>query len=366
MSNLSKANAIKPVWRPMDVLKNVDLQNARFLQDDFSRPRSAQFKEWEPEELPLNKALTQSQSADGAATPQDAGQKASAAPFTIDKALLEKEKNEAYAKGLKEGEDKAKVFAEKETTKLRLELETSTDEKIYLLMQEIQTSIAGLTEEPKLLHEPLKRLALHLAEQLTLTELSLSSHSIEALVARCIETLDTNQNSPIVVELNPSDMAVLQSRTPEPGEEKHTWRLQADAALLPGSVRVRADDAVVTDLVEHRLESLAQSLLSAPKNWQAQSAFQPDRLNSRRGQADTVEDALPRESTASDLIDENVMNDTSDINDVSDPNDMSDVLDAEPKAETTSLNLAGMDLPDLELDGTSKPDSGDALDSSHD
>ena len=360
MSKLSNASATKPVWRPMDVLKNIDLQNVRFLQDDYSRPRTTQFKEWEPEEVPLEKSLPKSQTADDAAVSTDSGQKTNATPSTIDKALLEKEKSAAFANGLKEGEDKAKAFAEKETAKLRLELETSTDEKIYLLMQDIQSAIEGLKQDPQLLHEPLKKLALHLAEQLTLTELSLSSHSIEALVSRCIETLDIHQNSPIVVELNPSDMAVLQSRTPEPGEEKHTWRLQADAALLPGSVRVRADDAVVTDLVEHRLESLAQSLLSAPKNWQAQSAFQPERLSTRRGQANAVEDALPRESTATDIIDENELSDNSNNVD-----DMIDVLDAEPKAQAASLNLAGMDLPDLELDATPKSDSDDTLDPSH-
>lgn len=362
MSNLSKANVTKPVWRPMDVLKNVDVQNTRFLQDDYSHPRTTHFKEWAPEELPIEKALPASQAASDNASPQVAEQKSTTAPSSIDKDLLEKEKKEAYAKGLKDGEDKAKAFADKETAKLRLELETSTDEKIYLLMQNIQTGIASLTQEPQRLHEPLKRLALHLAEQLTLTELSMSSHSIEALVSRCIETLDIGQNSPIVVELNPSDMAVLQSRTPEPGEEKYSWRLQADTTLLPGSVRVRADDAVVTDLVEHRLESLAQSLLSEPKNWQAQSAFQPERLHSRRGQANTVEDALPRESSPSDLIDEDKMLDT---NDMSDTPDLNEVLDAEPKAEAAALNLAGMDLPDLELDVTPKPDSNDALDSSH-
>ena len=266
MSKLSKANVAKPIWQPMAVLKNIDLENVRFLQDEYSRPRTSQFKEWKTEEISIDKALPKSQTAEDSAAPKDAGQKTITAPSSIDKALLEKETSAAYAKGLKEGEDKAKAYAEKETAKLRLELETSTDEKIYLLMQEIQTGIASLKQQPQLLHEPLKKLALHLAEQLTLTELSLSSHSIESLVSRCIETLDISQNSPIVVELNPEDMAVLQSRTSEPGEEKHTWRLQADAALLPGSVRVRADDAVVTDLVEHRLESLAQSLLSAPKS----------------------------------------------------------------------------------------------------
>ena len=340
----------------MAVLKNVELENVRFLQNDYSRPRTSQFKDWEPKEAPLNKALPQSQTEEDSAAPKDAAQKTNAAPSTIDKALLEKETSAAYAKGLKEGEDKAKAYAEKETAKLRLELETSTDEKIYLLIQEIQTGIASLKQQPQLLHEPLKKLALHLAEQLTLTELSLSSHSIEALVSRCIETLDISQNSPIVVELNPSDMAVLQSRTTEPGEEKHSWRLQADTTLLPGSVRVRADDAVVTDLVEHRLDSLAQSLLSAPKSWQAQSAFQPERLSSRRGQANSVEDALPRVSTMSDMPAEENM---------SDAEDMSDVLDAEPQAEATSLNLAEMDLPDLELDVTPKSGNGDALEPSN-
>ena len=356
MSKLSKANVAKPIWQPMAVLKNIDLENVRFLQDEYSRPRTSQFKEWKTEEISIDKALPKSQTAEDSAAPKDAGQKTITAPSSIDKALLEKESSAAYAKGLKEGEDKAKAYAEKETAKLRLELETSTDEKIYLLMQEIQTGIASLKQQPQLLHEPLKKLALHLAEQLTLTELSLSSHSIESLVSRCIETLDISQNSPIVVELNPEDMAVLQSRTSEPGEEKHTWRLQADAALLPGSVRVRADDAVVTDLVEHRLESLAQSLLSAPKSWQAQSAFQPERLSSRRGQANTVEDALPRASTVNDMLDDGVM---------SDAQDMNDVLDAEPQAETTPLDLAGMDLPDLELDATPKSDHGDSLDPSH-
>jgi hypothetical protein len=77
-------------------------------------------------------------------------------------------------------------------------------------------------------------------------------------------------------------------------------------------VRVRADDAVVSDLIEHRLETLATVLLQNTKPWQAQTAFQPERLSARRGKAETVEDALPR--------------------------------DAAP------VNLSSFDLPDLDLD----------------
>ena len=347
MSNLSKGHAAKPIWRPMDVLKNIDLGNSRFLQEDYSRPRTTNFKEWEPETQAIS---PNSAPADGTSNSQaDTTSNSSPSAPKIDNALLEKEKKEAYAKGLKEGEDKAKAYAEKEVAKVRLELETSTDEKIYLLMQDIQADIAGMKQDPKLLHEPLKRLALHLAEQLTLTELSLSSNSIEALVLRCIETLDIPKSSPIAVELNPSDMAILQARTTPPGEEANTWRLQADPTLLPGSVRVRADDAVVTDLVEHRLASLAQSLLAEPESWQSKSAFQPERLSARRTQTSLVEDALPRESSIQDF------QESSDID-----------SDVEPiEAIAKPLDLAEMDLPDLELPATPVADSTEESDPNH-
>ena len=100
----------------------------------------------------------------------------------------------------------------------------------------------------------------------------------------------------LTVELNPADMSLLQSRSPVTGEEKPSWRLVADAHLLPGSVRVRADDSVVSDFVENRLESLAQSLLLEPSPWQTQSAFQPGRLSARFNATSNIEDALPRNS----------------------------------------------------------------------
>ena len=101
MSNLSKSNAAKPVWQPMAVLKNLDMQNVRFLQDEYSRTKTSQFKEWEPEEVPIEKALAQPQTAEDAAALNDTGQKNNVAPTTLDKALLEKETSAAYAKGLK-------------------------------------------------------------------------------------------------------------------------------------------------------------------------------------------------------------------------------------------------------------------------
>jgi len=166
------------------------------------------------------------------------------------------------------------------------------------LLEQIDQQVASLVEDPAQLQAPLKRLALHLAEQLVLGELTLSAQSIERLIDRCLDTLDVPDASALVVELNPNDMALLQNQQRPEGQAPPAWRLQADSALLPGSVRVRGDDAVVNDLIENRLESLAQSLLNDNQQWQPQSAFAPSRLASRlasqRGNAQTIEDAPSR------------------------------------------------------------------------
>ena len=368
-----------PVWQPLKPLKPVELQNAGFVQENYLRSKASHFALWTVEEQ-----LAAGKMADGSdehansdgndnevvdalglageADHSDSDNDASAALSGLDAEAIEKLKKEAYDRGVADGK-KLQLDATAEATELaEAESLTALAEKANQLLGNIEQAVVALQENPAAWNEPLKRLALHLAEQLALTELSISTSGIQNLIDRCIETLDVQTASSVVVELNPNDMALLQNHKAAPGEKTSQWRLVADSHLLPGSVRVRADDAVVSDLIENRLETLAQALLQNTKPWQAQTAFQPERLAARRGKTETVEDALPRESTASDLIDEIKLSDSSNSINV---DDMIDVLDAEPKAQATSLNLAGMDLPDLELDATPKPDIDDALDASH-
>ena len=333
MSNLRKQPSAPPVWRPAPTLKSVDPKNVRFIQDPDARGGAAKFASWtvEPLETPgmlsakqaaAHKAADQHSEHDGLQGNQSAAElpEGASALTSLDPAFLESIKQEAYARGLADGQQMKMAALQDEAAQAQAQQQADAAEKTLSLLTQIEQAVVAMQEDPHLRHEPLKRLALHLAEQLTLVELSLSPASVQTLIERCLETLDVSPSGAVVVELNPSDMAVLQSRTHEPGEEKHNWRLQADAQLLPGSVRVRADDAVVSDLVENRLESLAQSLLLEPSRWQPQSTFQPDRLNSRRGQAHSVEDALPRPAS---------------------------FKEEEPSIEP--LNLADLDLPDLDL-----------------
>jgi len=213
--------------------------------------------------------------------------------------LAEDIRAQAFAEGLAQGLEEGRQLAQQAQVLNEQEaLAAQSNAHTLAVLAQIDQQVASLVEDPAQLQVPLKRLALHLAEQLVLGELTLSPQSVERLIDRCLDTLDVPDACALVVELNPNDLALLQNQQRPEGQAAPAWRLQADNLLLPGSVRVRADDAVVSDLIENRLESLAQSLLNDNPQWQPQSAFAPSRLASRlasqRGSAQQIEDAPSR------------------------------------------------------------------------
>jgi len=346
-----------PVWQPLKPLRPVELQNAGFVQENYMRSKSSHFALWTVEEQVAagkmaedsDERVNSEGDVDSLGVTSDAGHvdsedDASSSLSGLDAEALEKIKKEAYDRGVADGKKLQQEAQLEEAEQTESESLTALADKANQLLVSIEQGVVALKENPASWNEPLKRLALHLAEQLTLTELSISASGIQNMIDRCIETLDVQSASSVVVELNPTDMALLQAHKAAPGEKTHQWRLVADTHLLPGSVRVRADDAVVSDLIEHRLETLAQALLQDTKPWQAQTAFQPERLAARRGKAETVEDALPR-NVSSRFAQAEELDAAEDVVELT-PSPASEL--AEP------LNLASLDLPDLEL-SDSKP-----------
>ena len=362
-----------PVWQPLKPLKPVELQNAGFVQEKYLGSKSSHFALWTveeqlaagkiadaAEELTITDATDKkdgeasgSMGADGNAH-SDAF--TSAGLSGMDAETLDKIKKEAYDRGVSDGKKLQLEAAAQEAQQLEAESLTALADKANQILANIDQGVLALKENPAAWNEPLKRLAMHLAEQLTLTELSISAIAIQTMIDRCIETLDVQSASSVVVELNPNDMALLQSHKAAPGEKTHQWRLIADTHLLPGSVRVRADDAVVSDLIEHRLETLAQALLQNTKPWQAQTAFQPERLAARRGKAETVEDALPR-NTNSRFAPAEAFDTAEDIVDLT-PTSASEFA--------APLNLSSLDLPDLDLPDSKPKADEDNSGISHD
>ena len=290
----------KPLWRPMDALR-ASMVKQVFTREQFTHKKGLVFaplthidlaEKPVPETLAdtiesEHEGLTDSASEAGAVHEPET-------PSLTPEEIREQAFAEGLAQGLEQGQQRAlQEQALSDQAQQAAQAEAQTRE----LLSQIDDKVASLVEDSSQLQEPLKRLALHLAEQLVLGELTLSPQSIERLIDRCIDTLDAPDSTSLVVELNPNDLALLhglRAENPTPSN----WRLQADSLLLPGSVRVRADDAVVSDLIENRLESLAHSLLSDNAAWQAQTAFSPTRLASRlasqRGSAQTIEDAAMR------------------------------------------------------------------------
>jgi flagellar biosynthesis/type III secretory pathway protein FliH len=188
----------------------------------------------------------------------DAG-KAQGREEALEEARQEREAALAQAEA-----DKAQALQQ-----LREELEGEI-EPLKRQLGKAAEQVQSLVGQPDKLYEHVKRLSLHLAEQLVLGELNMSSSAIERLIQRCLDELDLHGNHVVTVELNPQDKARLQERA---GEMSHALSVQAVASLQPGSVRVMINDTLVEDLVGHRLEALARSLLVQPEVWREQSPF---------------------------------------------------------------------------------------------
>jgi hypothetical protein len=371
------------VWQALDLLQSGSGSSA-FVRKSWSDAPKQAFathvvKTWTPtgqdgfDAQVLDKLGDEDVLANAALSPADAA----AATLALTEDALEAERQGAYDKGLEEGRRQVREEWNTEKKKTR-----STSESIML---ELDAAVRRVIDTPDKLYEPIKRLALHLAEQLVLAELTLSPQAIERLVRRCVDELAPQRLAPITVELNAADLAVLQAMPvtspasnnvsagnasenntstkndgvpAKPAAPQWPWHLQASEDLLPGSVRASASDAVVSDLIEHRLEVLARGLLLDSTRGMAQSAFQPSRMAARMSGEREVVDAQPRMSPAPAPTRSFAAPMPQDLQDIDDRavDSRADELaqsDAGSEAPETfdDLDLSSMDLPDLNLDG---------------
>jgi len=186
---------------------------------------------------------------------------------------------------------------EAERDALRAQNTTALDAQKKLL-EEVTSKLDDFVNHPQRLFEPLKRLAIHIAEQLVLAELNLSGASIERLIQRCLDELNSHSNQMVTVELNTQDKARLQEMS---GEMFNHIQLHAVSSMQPGSVRVITDDTQVDDLIGHRLEAMANNLLAQPELWREQSPFFKQPL----AQRDTdIEDVRQRLAPVVDVHEE--------------------------------------------------------------
>lgn len=166
-------------------------------------------------------------------------------------------REEAFARGLQAGREEA--------------MQAQAQEQLHQreLLRNLGIELRSLQQDPQRLFEPLKRLAVHVAEQLVRGELQVSGHVVQRLIQRCLEEIEHPDES-VIVTLNPDDLQRLQALGD--GAVAH-MKLESDAQLTLGSVRVRVNDTLVEDLMVHRLEPLVRRLLNQPDAWLHQSSL---------------------------------------------------------------------------------------------
>ena len=164
-------------------------------------------------------------------------------------------KAQGHAAGLAEGIDQGLAQAAQQQ-------DAALDTAIAALTQ-AAADVTTLNDNPAQHFEPLKRLALHLAEELVRGELMLDSAAIERLIQAALEQLD-NPSKRVRVALHPDDIAALTAQGKQLGAGVV---MVADKAMLRGGARVTSNDAVVQDLIDNRLGHLADELLIDKGQW---------------------------------------------------------------------------------------------------
>ncbi len=181
----------------------------------------------------------------------------------------------------------------------RAELQKEHDAQITQL-KSLQEGLKKLSFDADALFEPVKKLTVHLAEQLVRGELAQSPQTISRLVDNSLRELNASGEKAVIVHLNPED---LEGYRPLVAQFSDSMILRPDSLLDRGSVRVSLDGSVVEDLMQRRIDGLKKSLSQpAAPGWQAGGSRLSDRLNESQRGSQHIEDVTAVETTGNDDV----------------------------------------------------------------
>ena len=161
-------------------------------------------------------------------------------------AAMAKAKEEAFEEGILEG----KAQAERAHGEIKNALKD--------LIERIRVNEGNIRE----FHDPLKKLAVNIAEQLIRGELTISSKAVERLVNQALEDIENQGPEEIVVTLHPEDLSSLGKMA---DVIKESIEFRSDSHLSRGSVRVTMGDSAIEDLIERRLQNIVENLYDADR-----------------------------------------------------------------------------------------------------
>ncbi|NCF45720.1 MAG: hypothetical protein GWP70_13020 [Proteobacteria bacterium] len=173
--------------------------------------------------------------------------------------VLAQAKAQAFAEGQAQGQQEAKQM-------LDMENQSAGAEQL-LELRDMIAEFVGEARDHLIAHQdlfdPIKQLALALAEQIARCELSQSDASMTQFIEQSLAEIDPLQLSELVIYVSSDWYERLQQ--PELEAIFADYTLRRDDTLQVGSVRLAVQDTSINDFIDQRIARLSEQLLaSAP------------------------------------------------------------------------------------------------------
>ena len=174
----------------------------------------------------------------------------------IDRPIIDVDaaRQEAFAEGEAKGIEEGRRLAQEELADRQQQFEIDARDELRVFKSSIQEDLI----QHNRLAEPLKRLAVSLAEHIARAELQLSDQSINNMIERVVSELEPSELQKVVVTVSPS----WRNRIAENQFETlfEDYEIRVSETLSDGSIRLSTEDRSIEDLVEQRIAQIASQV----------------------------------------------------------------------------------------------------------
>ena len=187
---------------------------------------------------------------------------------------VEAAKQQAFAEGQAQGRAEGQRLAQEEFSDRQQQFEIEAKDEIARFMSSVKE---GLIQH-NVLADPLKRLAVRLAELIARAELQLSHQSINNLVERVVNELEPNELEDAVITVSPGWHRRMTDDQFKGLFENCDIRISEQ--LADGSIRLSTEDKSIEDLLEDRITEIASQVfdLKFPESGSPPQVGRPDAL----------------------------------------------------------------------------------------
>lgn len=187
---------------------------------------------------------------------------------------VEAAKQQAFTEGEAQGRAEGRRLAQEEFSDRQQQFEIEARDEIARFMSSIKE---GLIQH-NVLADPLKRLAVRLAELIARAELQLSDQAINNLVERVVNELEPNELEDAVITVSPGWHRRMTDDQFKGLFENCDIRISEQ--LADGSIRLSIEDKSIEDLLEDRITEIASQVfdLKFPESSLPPKGGRPDAL----------------------------------------------------------------------------------------